>query len=267
VETAVGTGGIQGGDIRSFNLTLFNAGAVYNLQQGRELYASFSQGAEITQVGRAATAATRADRVDPQPAKSNQYELGFRQRSRALDYSVAAFYTSSDLMSAVDCNVPTTEPCKPLREPRKFWGIEGTLGWHIDAKWGVGGTLSWMDGIRTLASGAKRRIGSNESPPLLVSTYVDYAPLPGWKNRLTFDFRGSRNPFGSSTAFSEGRVDSVFLAHLSAAFDVGPGELQVGIRNLFDKKYFSIAAESSNAGFNWIPEQGRRVSVSYAVTW
>lgn len=266
VETAVGTGGIQGGDLRSFNLTLFNAGAVYNLHHGRELYASFSQGAEISQVGRAATTARTADRVDPQPAKSNQYEVGFRQRSGALDYSAAVFYTTSDLMSSLDCSIPT-EPCSPLREPRKFWGAEGTLGWRIDPRWGVGGTLTWMDGIRTLATGEKRRIGSNETPPVLLSAYVDYAPWAGWRNRLTVDYRGSRNPFGSSTAFAEGRVDSLFLAHLSAGFDVGPGELQIGVRNLFDKKHYAISTEAANTGFNWIPEQGRRVSVAYSTKW
>lgn len=266
VETAVGTGGIRGGDIRSFNLTLFNAGAVYTLQPGRELYASFSQGAEITQVGRAATLARTADRVDTQPAKSNQYEIGFRQHTSALDYGVAAFYTTSDLMSSLVC-ASLTEPCTPLREPRKFWGMEGTVGWRIDSQWGVGGTLGWMDGKRTLATGEERRIPSNEVPPLLLTTYVDYAPRAGWTNRLQFDYRGSRDPFGASTAFGEGRVDSLFLAHFSAGFEVGPGELQIGVRNLFDKKYYSIVAQAHNRGFNWVPEQGRRLSVSYAATW
>lgn len=267
VETAVGTGGIQGGAIRSFNLTLFNAGAVYKLQPGRDLYASFSQGAEISQVGRAATLARTADRVDTQPAKSNQYEIGFRQHTEALDYSVAAFYTTSDLMSALVCTGTLTEPCTPLREPRKFWGVEGTLGWRIDSQWGIGGTLGWMNGKRTLATGEERRIPSNEVPPLLLSTYVDYAARAGWTNRLQFDYRGSRDPFGASTTFGEGRVDSLFLAHFSAGFEVGPGELQIGVRNLFDKKHYSIVAQAHNRGFNWVPEQGRRLSVSYSATW
>lgn len=266
VETAVGTGGITGGDLRSFDLTLFNAGAVYHLKQGRELYASFSQGAEISQVGRAATVAVTAARVDPQPAKSNQYEVGFRQRDGRLDYGAAAFYTTSDLMSSLDCSVPNV-PCTPLREPRKFWGAEGTLAWRIDPTWGVGGVVSWMNGFRTLATGQKRRIGSDEAPPLSLSAYVDYAPLAGWKNRLQLVWRASRDPFGTSTAFPEGRVDSLFLAHFSSSIKAGPGELQFGIRNLFDKRHYAIVTEARNGGFNWIPEQGRRVSIAYDVKW
>lgn len=266
VETAVGVGGIQGGDLRAFSLTLLNAGAVYTLQPGREVYASFSQGAEISQVGRAATTAGSADRVDPQPAKSDQYELGFRQRTQDLNYSLAAFYTTSDLMSALECNIPN-EPCRPLREPRKFWGVEGTLGWRLDARWGVGGTVSWMDGERTLATGEERPIGSNETPPLQINAYVDYAPQANWRNRLQLQWRGSRDPFDGAPAYPEGPVDSVFLAHFSLVFDVGPGELQFGIRNLFDKRHYSVVAEAYAGSFNWIPEQGRRISIGYAAKW
>lgn len=266
VETAIGTGGIQGGDFRSFNLSLFNAGALYKVAHQRELYASFSQGAEISQIGRAATTARTADRVDPQPAKSDQYEIGFRQNGLPLNYSVAAFYTTSDLISALDCSEPNV-PCKPLREPRKFWGVEGTVGWRIDPKWGAGGTLAWMDGRRTLSTGEKRRVPLNEAPPLLLGAHVDYAPSAGWTNRLQLDYRAGSNPFGSSREFAEGRVDSLLLAHFSTSFNVGSGVLQFGVRNLFDKKHYSIAAQAFSLDSNWIPEQGRRVSVSYATKW
>ena len=63
-----------------------------------------------------------------------------------------------------------------------------------------------MEGIRTLATGEKRRIGSNEVPPVPLSTYVDYAPRAGWKNGLQLEYRASRDPFGTSTAFGENRT-------------------------------------------------------------
>ena len=62
-------------------------------------------------------------------------------------------------------------------------------------------------------------------------------------------------------------VDSLFLAHLSSSFDIGPGELQIGLKNLFDKRYYSILAQSHNLGSNWIAEEGRRVSISYSTKW
>lgn len=266
-DSVTGIGNIQGGDIQSFNLSLFNAGVVYALDEAAELYASFTQGAEISQLGRAAQVAGTADRVDPQPAKSDQYEVGMRHRHKAFDYTLAAFYTTSDLMSALDCSLPAPEPCKPLREPREFWGVEGTLGWQPHQQWNLGGTLSWMNGNRTLPTGEERRTDSATTPPLLLGAYVQFSPLDGWTNRIQFDYRGSRDPFGDSMAWPEGPVDSLFLAHLSSRFKLGKGQLQLGVRNLFDKKYFSIAAEAYNGGWMWIPDQGRRVSVSYSASW
>lgn len=265
VETAVGAGGVQGGDIRSFNLALYNAGVVYGLRPGVDLFASFSQGAEITQLGRAARGAGSASLIDPQPTKSDQYEIGIRGTKAPLRYSVAGFYTESDLLSALQCD--GINPCTPLREPRKFWGLEGTLDWQINARWGVGGVLTWQDGERRLPTGEWRAIGSRDVPPILLSTFLRYAPEPRWRNTVRVDYRGSRDRFGNSTAFNEGKVDSVALAHFDLEYDIGKGMLQFGIRNLFNETYFSIPAEAGNNGFTWVPEEGTRVTLAYALKW
>ena len=268
VDTAVGSGGIQGGDIKSFNLTLFNAGIIYTFSESIDLFASFSQGAEISQLGRAARGAGTVDNLDPQPANSNQYELGARFKWVPVDYSFAAFFTESDLLSALqrDPSDPTG-PLIPLREPRKFWGVENSLRWRINERWGVGGVTTWYNGIRKPEGGDWRRIGARDVPPFLLTSYVDYSPFPWWRNRLRLDYHASTERFKNSTAFGEGRVDSLVLVHLDAGFDIGPGQLQVGVRNLLNKKYFSIPAQSDNSGFLWIPEEGTRITMSYTFKW
>ncbi|MPY69133.1 MAG: TonB-dependent receptor [Alphaproteobacteria bacterium] len=264
-ETVSGNGGIQGGDIQSFNLTLFNAGAVYALRPALDLFATYTQGAEITQIGRAARSASTAEEIDPQPAKSDQYEVGLRGDWRSLSATVAAFYTESDLISSLVCD--GVNPCTPLREPRKIWGLEATADWKIDRQWSLGGILGWQDGVRYPEGADARRIGTRDNPPLTVGAFVRYSPYAWWRNAIRFDYRHSRDEFGDSTAFDEGEIDSVFLVHLSAEFDVGRGVLRLGVRNLLNEKYFSIASESGNNGFTWVPEEGTRVSVSYALKW
>ena len=264
-ETAVGPGGVEGGDIRDFALTLFNAGAVYSWRPGLDVFTSFTQGAEITQLGRAARNAGRAELIDPQPAKSDQYEVGVRGTRAPLRYSLSAFFTESDLLSALQCD--GINPCVPLREPRKLWGTEGTLDWKIDSRWGLGGVLTLMEGERKPEGQDWRPIGSRDVPPLLLNAYVRYAPRTWWRNTLRMDFRGSRDRFGESTEFDEGRVDRVTLYHFDAEVDAGKGTVQIGIRNLFNRRYFSIPAEAGNNGFTWIPDEGRRVTVAYALKW
>jgi len=256
---------VQDGDIRAFDLTLYNAGAVYGLRPGLDLFATFSQGAEITQLGRAARGAGTANLIDPQPAKSDQYELGIRSTRAPLRYSVAGFFTESDLLSSLQCD--GINPCTPLHEARKFWGLEGTLDWQINAQWGAGGVLSWQEGERKLPTGQWRAISSNDVPPLRLSGFLRYAPELRWRNTVRLDYRGSRDKFAAGTAFAEGKVDRVTLAHFDLEYDIGQGTLQLGIRNLFNETYFSIAAEAGNSGFTWVPEEGRRVTLAYAVKW
>jgi len=266
VETAVGgTGAIQGGDIDGFSLTLYNAGLVYFLNDNIELYGTFSQGAEITQLGRAARSASTADQVDPEPAKSNQYEIGMRGAWPDFTVSLAAYFTESDLISSLTCD--GVNPCTPLREARKFWGVEVKADRRINDHWGVSGVLSWQDGIREPSPGVTRRISSSTVPPVLITANVDYSPFRWWRNTLQFDYWGSRDPFGGSTAFSEGRVEDQLLVNLFAEFDAGPGHLQVGVDNLLNTEFVSIGGQASNSGFSWVPEEGTRISLAYTLLW
>ncbi|WP_162916885.1 TonB-dependent receptor domain-containing protein [Dongia deserti] len=260
-----GLGPQESGDIDDFDLTLFNAGLVYSPIEQIDLYATFSQGAEITQLGRAARDASDPDQIDPRPAKSNQYELGMRGRWHDLELGLAGFYTESKLLSALECN--GIDPCTPLREPREFWGVEANADWQIDEQWGVGGIFTWQDGIRELEDGEERRIPSRDVPPILVTAYVEFSPFDWWRNRLQLNYRAERDPFGDSVEYGEGRVEDLFLLNASMAFDVGPGELRIGAENLLNETYTSIPSESDNFGFLWIPEEGTRVFVSYAVRW
>jgi iron complex outermembrane receptor protein len=264
-EGEQGLGPEESGDIQDFDLTLFNAGLVYSPIEQIDLYATFSQGAEVTQLGRAARDAASPDQIDPQPAKSNQYEIGMRGRWRDLQLGLAGFYTESKLLSALECN--GFDPCTPLREPREFWGIEANADWQIDEQWGIGGIFTWQDGIRELEDGETRRIPSRDVPPILVTANVEFSPFDWWHNRLQINYRAERDPFGDSIEYGEGRVEDLFLLNASMAFNVGPGELRIGAENLLNETYTSIPSESDNFGFLWIPEEGTRLFVSYAMTW
>lgn len=269
-EVEAVSGGIAGGDIQDFDLTLYNAGAVYSLNDKIDVYATYSQGAEVTQLGRAARSAVTTEQIDPQPAKSNQYEIGLRSKSSSLSYALAAFYTESDLLSALqpDPDDPLNAPLIPLREPRKFWGIEGSVDWDINRKWGIGGVLTYQEGERELESGETRDIGSREIPPVLVTAYLDYSPYGWWRNTLQFNYRGERDPFGDSAEFGEGRVDDELLVNFAASFDLGPEEqLQFGVENLLNTEYVSIPGEADNFGFLYIPEEGTRISIAYSRKW
>lgn len=258
----------RGGDIDGFDLTLFNAGLIYFLHENAELYFTFSQGSEISQLSRAARSATSIDQLDPQPAKSNQYEVGMRSDWAALSFSLAGFYTESDLLSSLEINpLEPDGPLIPLREPREFWGIEATAGWRITERWGVSGVFTWMEGDRETSDGDTRPIGSRDVSPILMTTNLDYYPFPWSRITVQLNYRGKRDPFGDSTEFGEGRVEDLWLVNASTTFELAVGELQIGVENLLNKKYVAIAGEADNSGFGWGLEEGVRLAIAYSWRW
>lgn len=255
-----------GGKVRDFSLTLFNAGLLYPLAARTDLHATYTQGAEVSQVRRSGFVVDSPERIDPQAARSHQYEVGVRHKGDDASGAVTAFYTRSRLMSSTDCSDPAI-PCVPLREPRRIWGIELSGDWRIDAQWKLAGTLTWHDGRRKAqgGSGEWRRLSSIDVAPAHGSLVLDYAPSEHWGNSLIVDWRGSRGRI--SDDWPDGQVDSVTLVHLRAAIDAGPGTLEFGVHNLLNTTYYSIQAEAYNGGWVWLPEQGRRVSLAYTVKW
>jgi iron complex outermembrane recepter protein len=279
---------IEGGDIPDFSETLFNAGLVYFLTDYTELFAGFSQGIEITQLGRAGRDAilravemgrrARPDEINPEPAKSDSYEIGARGDWGDTRADFALFYTDSDLSSStqIDPDNPLTGPLIPLREPREIWGVEATLDHRFSSQWGVGGLLSYQEGERELPTGEERDISSTDIQPVQVTAYVDYAPTNWWRNSLQVTYTHERDPFDeASVEFGEGNVGSIFLMDYFAAFDILGGELSLGIENLLNKEYISIQDQASNVeAFSTpdfvlavFPQEGRRVTLTYTLTW
>ena len=51
----------------------------------------------------------------------------------------------------------------------------------------------------------------------MLGTWLEHAPLPGWRYRAQLEYRARRDPFQGSTDWPEGRADSLFLAHVAAS--------------------------------------------------
>lgn len=254
-----------GGKVRDFSITLLNLGILHPLDARHDLHANYTQGAEISQIRRSGFVAEHPTRIDPQAARSHQYEIGLRRKGDGLNGSATAFYTQSRLISSTDCSRPNL-PCTPLREPRKIWGVEFAGDWQFNPKWKAAGTLTWHDGRRK-AEGSQRwtTISSIDVAPVHGSVTVGYVPATGQRHELILDWRGGRGRI--SDDWPDGQVEALRLVHLASSIAVGPGTLELGVHNLLNTTYYSIPAEAYNGGWVWLPEQGRRISVGYRLKW
>lgn len=255
------------GDFDEAGLLLINGGVIIDLAKALQLYASYNQGAELTQLGRAARNADDASLISPEPAISDQYELGVRGDAGPVTLSAAAFYSESDAASLLQpdpsCAGQSFCPLIPLRVPQRVWGVEGTISARLADVIETGGVFTWQRG-EIFDEDLARFIpfGADTVSPTRFTAYLDVTPV----ERLSI--------FAQATYIAEGNffsaaeqglgfinTPSVFLADLQASFEVGPGVFTAGASNLFDNRYENTTL--AGGGFTPTLAEGRRLTVGY----
>lgn len=255
------------GDFRDADLALFNVGAIYDLNDAVQLYGGFSQGAEISQLGRAARGIQNPGLISPEPATSDQYEIGVRGQHAGLRFEAAAFYSESDkaalLQADPSCAGQTLCPLIPLRAPQRFKGFEAALDYALSDTTDLRGVVTWQRGqIRDTQLGYVD-YSSDTVAPFRVTLGGETRPLEGLSLGLQATYYGAADYF-SPGELALGRIetDDVLLFDASARYAVGPGDIYVGVANLFDRSYVDVASQASG-DYAYYRAEGRRVTVGY----
>ena len=250
------------------SLSLWNIGAVYSLTDSIQLYASFSQGAELTELGRAARGATDPGLISPEPAPSDQYEFGLRGKAGPVDFGLALYHSRSQSSSQVQpdpsCAGQSFCPLIPFRVPERFKGFEANASWQASDALTLSGVLTLQRG-RIFDEGLGRYVayGTDVAVPVRLTGRAEWKPLPPLSLALQATYYGSSSYFSPSEE-SIGFVDTdaVTLASASIAYDLGPFELYASADNLFDKRYVSVSNQvQGTGGFSYGEAPGRRVTV------
>lgn len=255
------------GDFADSELTLFNAGAVYQLTDVIQLYGGFSQGAELSQLGRAARGATDPGAISNEPATSDQYELGLRGQTGPVRFGLAGYYTSSESSSQVQpdpsCAGQTFCPLIPLRIPERTWGFEAEATWAALATLDLAAVVTLQRGeVLDEGSGDYISFSTDRAVPLRITTRADWRPIEPIKLGLQLTHYGASSYF-TPTQEALGLVDTdaVTLLSGSLAYDFGAVTLYAAADNLLDESYVSPAAQADGVGFFTYEAPGRRVTV------
>lgn len=255
------------GRLAPASLLLANLGAVWAVSDDVQLFASFNQGAELTQLGRAARRARDPSIISPEPARSDQYEAGVRGKAGAVDFTLAGFYSRSAAASLLQpdptCAGQSFCPLIPLRVPQRVWGAEATARWQASKQLAVGGLLTWQRGeIFDEDFGRFIPFGADTVSPTRVTAYADWSPIEAISARLQATWVGPANFFTpAEQAFGFINTPSNFLVDVSAGWQLGPGELTVGASNLFNRRFENITLAAG--GFTPALALGRQVSIGY----
>jgi hypothetical protein len=143
--TLFGGNFVRGGEL-GYDATLFNAGVVFYPSDGLSLYANYSQGFSVAEVGRElrGTTASSVTALKPEAQEVDHYELGLRHERGRIVTSVALFYSESEL----GVTFGPAPDFRIRREPERIHGVEGTLDVALASAWRAGGSVTWMEGKR-----------------------------------------------------------------------------------------------------------------------
>ena len=234
----------QGGN-NSFDDVAFNAGIIYRPIPEVGLFANFSQGFSIPNIGSVLGAVASTFDINSdlllEPQKVDNYEIGVRAELGNVQATLSGFYSESDLGTnfAFDDNGLATL----VRAPQRNYGVEATVDWQPSNTWRLGGLFSWSEGENDVDDdGEFDPLGSFDIKPFKVGLYVENDTTPGWTNRLELLAVGNRD-----RAFDEGvddfTVDGYVTLDLLSSLQVGDGRLTLGISNLLNNQYLPVATQ------------------------
>jgi len=258
---------VQGGD-PYFDEFLFNIGVTHDLTDNHQLFASFAQGMSTNEALRdirSGNSSTVEGAI--KPITTDNYEVGVRGFLGEADYSLAAFYSESDLGSTLNVN-EAGDALESTRAPEKVWGAEATLGYSILANLRTDSTISWQEGERKLNEDSGwEPLDGTRIAPLKVTSVISYDAYEFGRYNMTLVYSGNRDKEDEITSGAKYAVDSYFAANAGVDYDLPFGTLSFAVENLFNEDYMTAYAQSERNNSRYYNAPGRRFHLNYEVKY
>jgi iron complex outermembrane receptor protein len=260
---------VEGGKL-SYDELLFNLGVVVDVAEDMSVFAAYSQGFTVTDIGRVLrgfSGGSIFDRVnDTRPQITNNYEVGLRTSTDTFSGAIAFYYNESSLGSSWD---PIT--LELTRDPERVWGVEVSGDVNLE-KTRFGGTLGWAN---SEVDGDNDGVYESELnywrvPPVKATGYFEYDFKPDWTARLQGLKVFSENRFPEIepwTSSARSPIDGYFVLDASISGQAGPGTLTLGIKNILNKKYFAVLAQTSRRPDTYTMAQGATALLKYRIDY
>lgn len=268
----INDGAVAGGKL-TYSDTLFNLGAVYDINKNINVFGGFNQGFSLPDVGlvlRTASAGSSIATLNTKPQKVDNYEIGVRTNWGNTQASLAIFYSKNELgarSGGLNRDV--------LRAPERIYGLEATLDTVLTKTLRSGGTFTWTEGKKYAADGTEiGYLGNDAISPAKLTAYLEHDTTPDWMNRVQLTYSAERDRFdGNTTGTYQNRIDDYALVDWVSRLKLSKkGDLSFGVSNLFNKQYHNVFAQTVvtpgvYGNDVYAAASGATAFVSYKHTW
>ncbi|WP_244613009.1 TonB-dependent receptor [Modicisalibacter radicis] len=265
---------VEGGS-PSFNDTLFNAGVIWRPVDDWSLFANYSEGFSIPDVGRVLrgidTPGSSVDDIENlRPIVTDNIETGVRYDNGRLSGELSYYISSSDFGSRLTTRNGVFEM---QREKTEIEGVEASLDYRFNERHSSRLAYSHMRGRYDSNDNGTldaKLNGLNVAPDRLVASWsADWTPK--WSTFVQVNHAFDKD-FDDSTNGWDLDFDGYTLVDAAVGYRLPVGRLDLAVANLFDKRYITYysqsALDSGNADYmndRYFAGRGRTLSVGYSV--
>ncbi|MCE1271256.1 MAG: TonB-dependent receptor [Acinetobacter sp.] len=264
---------LNGGSVKH-DATLFNLGAVYHLTDAQQVFANFSQGANLPDVQRMlrdvpANFVVSNQTIDP--IKVNSFELGWRLQDNALTTGLTAFYNKSDKSLKFG---PPNFAIEVIDTDERVYGLEGNVKYAVTDTWNIGGTLAYTRGQFKNTNGKWQELDAIRVAPLKGTVYSDWQFNDGLGLRVqTLAIGGTDKARKDAIEYGSrppAEIKGFAVMDVIANAKAGPGTLGFGVYNVWNTDYKSVYSQAVSTVYGDIsslPAQGRTYGLSYTLKY
>ncbi|KZK86111.1 Ferric aerobactin receptor precursor [Pseudovibrio sp. Ad13] len=261
----------------SYSATVFNLGGVAHLTDELDVFAGFSQGFSVPDVGSFTRRArpdnpfvpdgiVKFDDFAPDAVVVNNFEFGTRYDTKKLSVAASAFYSTSDEGVNFDDATQTVSQAK-----ERIWGAELTVRSQLNDALGLGAVLAYQEGVWDPDNDGdfdedlpNNRIQS----PLKATLSADYDFGNGFVvqgEALLSAGRSGKQSISDKKRVDLTKLEATYTFNANASYRSDYGDFRFGVTNIFDTKQQNITASSIRN--REVLAEGRRVFLQYTKTF
>lgn len=255
---------VEGGTLK-FDETLFNAGIVYTPVEDASLYASYSEGFGMPDIGRALRSINKpgqniSNMQNLEPILTEGVEAGLRIRTGPGDFEASYFQSDSDFGARI---VPVNGVFMMSREKTRIQGVETSFGYRFKPVHRVKLSYAYTRGrydSNNDGSLDARLDGLNVAPNRVIATWS-----ADWSGKLA-SFVQVQHAFDQSFDDPAKQFKGYTLVDATLNYKLPKGALRLALANLFDKDYITYYSQSALVEpKRYFAGRGRTLTLGYSL--
>ena len=257
-----------------YDAVVGNIGAVYHATPSLDLFAGFSQGFSIPDVGgflrRAGSSnvvpgqTLSFDDLRPEAQIVDNWEIGLRYESGALSFGGSAFYATSDEGTTFDTATSTVS-----QQKEETYGAEIDAAWRVDPTWQLGLVAAYTEGqYDSDGDGDIDAFLPNNRivTPFKTTLYTQKAFDNGLTLNGAVTYTSERDKDGMPV------IEETLTVDAGGSYALGTGRVTFGVTNLFDRDQYNPTASTVRENVTtgeaiYVADEGRRISLGYEMAF